>query len=165
MEADESFKRPGSVPFKWELRPGVPLPAGDVPNKPPPVSLPPSYTPSSTPLFSGASSDVRCPSDRWRFQRRVLDLARSGKHGNLVEEVELGCFLRGDKKRGRRSRGDREEEEESDEEVGDMVAELQTLARWSMSARKSLSPESPPVLLSSFRQRRDDADWAGYGLF
>lgn len=166
MAVDESFKRPGSVPFKWELRPGVPLPASNVPNKPPPVSLPPSYTPSSTPLFACAGSDVQYPSDRWRFQRRVLDLARSGRHGNLAEEVELGCFVIGDKKRGRRSRGVRvEEEEESDEDVGaDMIAELQTLARWSMSARKSLSPESPPVL-SSVGRRRDDADWAGYGLF
>lgn len=73
----------------------------------------------------------------------------------------------GDKNRGRWSRRLKDqEEEESDQEVGaDMVAELQTLARWSMSARKSLSPESPPVLLSSVGQTRDDADWAGYGLF
>ncbi|KAL6893732.1 hypothetical protein ACP4OV_007830 [Aristida adscensionis] len=38
MAPDESFKRPGSIPFKWEVQPGIPkqqpVVAGDLPPTP-----------------------------------------------------------------------------------------------------------------------------------
>ncbi|KAG7597857.1 hypothetical protein ISN44_As06g021650 [Arabidopsis suecica] len=69
VDGDDSFKRPGAVPFKWEIRPGVPKtrPGDDdqptllqPPNKLPPVKLkpfPPSNSPSpSSPFFSESRS-------------------------------------------------------------------------------------------------------------
>ena len=48
MALDESFKRPGTVPFKWEVQPGIPKqqqqqdPAGAPPATTPRLALPPA---------------------------------------------------------------------------------------------------------------------------
>ncbi|XP_066335208.1 uncharacterized protein [Miscanthus floridulus] len=47
MALDESFKRPGTVPFKWEVQPGIPKqqqqdPAGAPPSTTPRLALPPA---------------------------------------------------------------------------------------------------------------------------
>ncbi|OEL25582.1 hypothetical protein BAE44_0013398 [Dichanthelium oligosanthes] len=46
MAVDESFKRPGSIPFKWEVQPGIPKqdppPAGDDSTAAPAPGLPPT---------------------------------------------------------------------------------------------------------------------------
>ncbi|CAA0229868.1 hypothetical protein AtNW77_Chr1g0024361 [Arabidopsis thaliana] len=65
VDGDDSFKRPGAVPFKWEIRPGVPKtrPGDDDPallQPPPPNKLPPlklkSTPPSNSPSPSSSSS-------------------------------------------------------------------------------------------------------------
>ena len=66
MAVDESFKRPGSIPFKWEVQPGIPKqeapPAGDsttaatapgLPPATPRLALPPAARVSA--LASSAS--------------------------------------------------------------------------------------------------------------
>ena len=66
MAVDESFKRPGSIPFKWEVQPGIPKqeapPAGDsttaatapgLPPATPRLALPPAAR--ATELASSAS--------------------------------------------------------------------------------------------------------------
>lgn len=40
MNIDDSFKKPGAVPFKWEIRPGVPK-VRNQPKQPTPVIKPP----------------------------------------------------------------------------------------------------------------------------
>jgi hypothetical protein len=81
MTLDESFKRPGTVPFKWEVQPGIPKQqgaAGDVPPPPtsPRLALPPAArvaaplaTPHPQPSHSHRRSGGPCPrasSRRWR---------------------------------------------------------------------------------------------------
>ncbi|XP_020112086.1 proline-rich receptor-like protein kinase PERK7 [Ananas comosus] len=43
---DESFRRAGSIPFKWEIQPGVPKP---YPSSPSPSPKPPPHPPKLTP--------------------------------------------------------------------------------------------------------------------
>lgn len=50
---DESFKRPGSIPFKWEIQPGIPKPHKRTTNAQkqlPKLSPPPSYIGKQGPL-------------------------------------------------------------------------------------------------------------------
>ncbi|PWZ58758.1 hypothetical protein Zm00014a_019783 [Zea mays] len=73
MTLDESFKRPGTVPFKWEVQPGIPKQqgaAGDVPPPPtsPRLALPPAArvaaplaTPHPQPSHSHRRSGGPCP--------------------------------------------------------------------------------------------------------
>ncbi|XP_068649021.1 uncharacterized protein [Aristolochia californica] len=159
MAADDSFKRPGAVPFKWEISPGIPKPsssstASSHPQKlnPPPVG--PAFSPSASPLLL---RHFPSPSDQtFRVRRRHID------HSS-------GCFPvppLNRKKTHNPKMLDHGHDDEDD--CSHMIADLQTLARWSMSSRKSLSPDSPPLLSSlsrSLRRAHDDPDWAGYGLF
>lgn len=73
MDLDDSFKKPGAVPFKWEIKPGVPKPqqqqqCHNQPNHSPKLRPPPSrsfvFSPEDpwtrpTPVLS----------DKWRFDR------------------------------------------------------------------------------------------------
>ncbi|XP_022768126.1 POU domain, class 6, transcription factor 2-like [Durio zibethinus] len=198
MAVDDSFKKPGAVPFKWEIRPGVPkvqqqqkqheqsLPQKQKPQKPkqPPPPLPPPASPfinqRSLPTPAGASprqklkpppagsyllltpeprshsfrSTPRARSERWRFDQPT----RLGP-----ECVPPGCFpsplLR---QKGSKRRTQKPEP--------DYVLDLETLSRWSVSSRKSLSQfySSPASSFSSYRSSPRpvaDADWAGFGLF
>ena len=62
---DESFKRPGSIPFQWEIEPGIPkeddnINSARLPStpklSPPPSLLSPSFTSPATAILSGTSS-------------------------------------------------------------------------------------------------------------
>ncbi|XVF64508.1 hypothetical protein PTKIN_Ptkin09bG0175100 [Pterospermum kingtungense] len=209
MAIDDSFKRPGAIPFKWEIRPGVPKlqqqeqsPQKQQKPKPKPKpkqmqiqiqiqkQAPPALAPPASPFINQRSlptsprpppqshqqkhklkpppagsyllltteprshsfrSTPRARSERWRFDPP----ARLGP-----ECVSPGCFpsplLR---RKGSRKVAQKPE--------ADYVLDLETLSRWSVSSRRSLSPfYCSPV--SSFRSSPrpvPDTDWAGFGLF
>ncbi|URE43435.1 hypothetical protein MUK42_14390 [Musa troglodytarum] len=56
---DDSFKRPGRIPFQWEIRPGVPKPQ----HQPTPAASPPPTTSklSRPPCMTPPSSNARSP--------------------------------------------------------------------------------------------------------
>uniref|UniRef100_A0A0D9W169 Uncharacterized protein n=1 Tax=Leersia perrieri TaxID=77586 RepID=A0A0D9W169_9ORYZ len=73
MASDESFKRPGTIPFKWELQPGVPKQqphhGGDTSSSPAPAPaslllLPPRLL--ALPNTSGANILASTPSSSHR---------------------------------------------------------------------------------------------------
>ncbi|XP_058097452.1 uncharacterized protein LOC131242674 [Magnolia sinica] len=176
MDGDDSFKRPGSVPFKWEIQPGIPKEAHQNPishQKPHKLRPPPAgisfYPPDQGSLF------IRVPARSKSSERR-----RPRKSGpiNSPSIVSVGCFptsspiRKFEKKTTCR--------ETTDRVIGEIdVSNLQTLSRWTSSPRKSLSLfhgspspatsfRSPPA--TSFRSPplrapRDDVEWAAYGLF
>ncbi|CAK7346933.1 unnamed protein product [Dovyalis caffra] len=194
IEIDDSFKKPGAVPFKWEIRPGVPkiqqqqlqqkqlkkelLPPA-VPSPSPPfnhrrpspipqvqkqkLKPPPAgsiFLPSPEPRALSFRSAPRSRSERWRFEQptRVRP-----------ECVSPGCFpspllRRKESKRWTSTKIARPATEP------DYTSDLDTLSRWSISSRKSLSsfPDSPASSFSSYRSSPrpvSDAEWAGFGLF
>lgn len=60
MRMDESFKRPGSIPFKWEIQPGIPKPhTQSTTSSPWKTKLNP--TPSRTPPLSQSPSIFTSP--------------------------------------------------------------------------------------------------------
>lgn len=141
IEADESFKKAGAIPFKWEIRPGVPKlqhsqqqPQQQVSekNESRPIQLKP-------PPIAGARSD-----------RHVLTRPVASD----------GCFPRAtEKKKKKKQTGP------------DYLSDLETVSRWSVSSRKSISPFHDS-LSSSFSSRESsprrpvsDADWVGWALF
>ncbi|XWS25101.1 hypothetical protein CRYUN_Cryun27aG0042100 [Craigia yunnanensis] len=196
MAVDDSFKKPGAVPFKWEIRPGVPKiqqqqkqqqqqsPQKQQKQKQLPPPLPPPASPfinqrslptspgplhqqklkpppagsylllTTEPRSHSFRSTPRTRSERWRFDQPT----------QLPPEcVSPGCFpsplLR---RKGSKRRTQKTEQ--------DYVLDLETLSRWSVSSRRSLSPfyGSPVSSFSSFRSSPRpvaDAEWAGFGLF
>ncbi|KAG9457100.1 hypothetical protein H6P81_001608 [Aristolochia fimbriata] len=175
MAVDDSFKRPGSVPFKWEISPGIPKPTSPTPSSashklaPPPLASAFSPPPAFAPLFlrrGGGGGGNMSHHRTARVTRRSAEHSAAGcfpvppplnrktlKAHNQKPQLDLG-------------RGGTDTDDEND--CADMMADLQTLARWSMSSRKSLSPDSPPLVSSlgkSLRRAHDDPDWAAYGLF
>ncbi|GMN45546.1 hypothetical protein TIFTF001_014723 [Ficus carica] len=170
MGVDDYFRKAGSVPFKWEIKPGVPR-VETQQQVPPRLKEPPSPQPKLRPPPAGLAfvpplletrsrsfrSARKIRSERWRFEQ--------------PDTVASGCFPSYQllKKKGSSKR----ETAESDDTV-----ELETLARWSVSSRKSLissfrdstsSPSSSSSNNSSSQQSSprvvSDADWAGFGLF
>ncbi|KAK7318036.1 hypothetical protein RJT34_02733 [Clitoria ternatea] len=135
VEDDDSFKKPGAVPFKWEIKPGLPIVQQKLHHKPESPSLkltppPPVGCYLCSPVDSRTrsfQSTPRARSDRWRFERPLL---------RPTESVSMGClfspFLRRLRSRERVTKRVVEEE--------DYASELETLGRWSLSSRKSLSP-------------------------
>ncbi|XP_004290900.1 PREDICTED: uncharacterized protein LOC101291591 [Fragaria vesca subsp. vesca] len=187
---DYDFTKPGAIPFQWEIRPGVPkvqhqkqpppppLPPPQVceynlsPLKPPPagsVFVPPGE-PRTRSFRSGNATRTR--SERWRFEKPNI-LARGPE---IVSSP--GCFLspllrrKLSGKKGK-SGGARTVPEPAPKSEPDCSSDLETLARWSVSSRKSLlSPfrdsQSSMSSYSSYRSSPrpvSDAEWAGFGLF
>lgn len=204
MEVDDSFKKPGAIPFKWEIKPGVPKLQHHHKNQPPPppppplqsrsnnmtqhhcsssssptstgpavaapqkLKLPPSGSllylrPSPEPRASSFRSAPRTRSDRWRFDQPI-----TFRRGESVSSA--GCFFSpllrrksSVKRWSSRPRADSEP---------DYTSELETLARWSVSSRKSFaSPFRDSPSSSSYSSYQSsprpvsDAEWAGFGLF
>lgn len=184
MAVDDSCRKPGAVPFKWEIRPGVPKIRQHQQKKPPqgpqtqPLS-PPTFVqrPSSSPAppqklkpppaaFSVPSpldsrtqsfrSAPRTRSERWRTDR-----VRS-------ESVSPGCFF---SPLLRRKEGKRKVHVPRPESEPGCLSDLQTLPRWSVSSRQSFSPICASPASSSFSSYKSsprhvsDAEWAGFGLF
>ncbi|ESR47494.1 hypothetical protein WN944_008223 [Citrus x changshan-huyou] len=184
MTIDDSCRKPGAVPFKWEIRPGVPKiqqqqplkkltpepplsPAVEFDNhtrsspaplqklRPPPAAL--HFFPPVEPRSQSFRSTPRTRSERWRFEKPLRP-----------DCVSPGCFpapllrQKASKKRVLLPRPESEPGYSSD---------LETLARWSVSSRKTLSPFTASPASSSFSSYKSsprpvvDAEWAGFGLF
>nr|GMC56988.1 F-box only protein 11-like [Ipomoea batatas]GMD52097.1 F-box only protein 11-like [Ipomoea batatas]GME19748.1 F-box only protein 11-like [Ipomoea batatas] len=184
MVVDGSFKKAGTVPFKWEIRPGVPKsnssdllqlkyreeeeppsnhsrPDLHTPRmlRPPPAGRL-YYQPSPAEPRSGSfRSAPRTRSERYRF-----DLS------GITQPVVGGCFPSPLLKRvtATRRTGKALPEPEPD-----YCSDLETLPRWSASSRKSVSPFSPQSPFSSSFSSNEsssprpvsDAEWAGFALF
>ncbi|KAI3442693.1 uncharacterized protein J3R85_000940 [Psidium guajava] len=205
MAIDDSFKKPGAVPFKWEVRPGVPKvqhqhhrhrqspllqpllpeegpPAPDqrpsLPKlKPPPAGPAPKFL-SPLELRAGSfRSAPRSRSERWRLGPPMLGQPERVSPGP-------GCFpavslsrRKESKRRGARRTGPEPEPEPEP----DCTSDLETLSRFSVSTRRSLSPcsssyrsvqSSPRLSFSSYMRSSQssprcmgDPEWAGFGLF
>lgn len=165
MAVDESFRQPGAIPFKWEIRPGVPKvqhrhqqpgnhqrSSTNPPQKlRPPPSSPRSNFPPLPEFQTGTfRSAPRARSDRWIFDQPAV--------------VSVGCFpapLMSRKDSKKRIVKLPEPMFNSDIEI---------LTRRSFSFRRAPSPflASPSSSYSSYgsspRPVRD-SDWAGFGLF
>ncbi|XP_008807682.1 uncharacterized protein At4g04980-like [Phoenix dactylifera] len=117
MRMDESFKRPGSIPFKWEIQPGIPKPHShsnpssplETKLSPPPSRTPPSPSPSifTSPLrpklsplpYSTPPSPFQSPttprsSSASPSKRRGHHILQSKIHAfsHEVAVVSQGCF-------------------------------------------------------------------------
>ncbi|XP_022772464.1 bromodomain-containing protein 4-like [Durio zibethinus] len=193
MAVDDSFKKPGVVPFKWEIRPGVPkvqqqpkqqeqLPLKQKKQQPPPLPPPASTfinqrslpTPPGPPHQQKlkpppAGSYLLLTPDPRGHSFSSTPCARSERW--LFDQparlrpqcVSPGCFPSPLLRRKRSKRRTQKPEP-------DYVLDLGTLSRWSVSSRRSLSPYygSPASSLSSFRSSPRpvaDAEWAGFRLF
>ncbi|KAI3726566.1 hypothetical protein L1987_66364 [Smallanthus sonchifolius] len=154
MDIDDSFTKPGSVPFKWEIRPGVPKP------HPPPSNhrTSPLKPPPSSPTYFHFPSP-RTQSSRFQFDRH--------KPVGQPDVVSSGCF------QARKGYSQRKTNKLHVNPI--YKSDLEALSEWSMSTRKSGSPlcKDSPLSSSSFSSYRSsprmvgvsDAEWAGYGLF
>jgi len=191
VEIDDSFKKPGAVPFKWEIRPGVPKIQRQQkqqkkelsPPTLPSPSLPFNHRrPSPTPQVQKqklkpppARSVFLPPPEPRAHSFRSVPRSRSGRwrfeqptHVR-PECVSPGCFpsplLRRKDSKRRTSAGIAKPASEPD-----YTSDLDTLSRWSISSRKSFSSfrDSPASSFSSYQSSPrpvSDAQWAGFGLF
>ncbi|KAE8100689.1 hypothetical protein FH972_018560 [Carpinus fangiana] len=179
MAVDDSFTKPGAVPFKWETKPGVPklqqlhqqqtssYHGTELPTPPQKLRPPPSgsyFLPPLEPRTRSIRASPRTRSERWRFDQPTTLV------GLGPDVVSPGCFLSsflGRKFEKRRPRI----RKMCPASEPDYTSDLETLSRWSVSSRKSLSPfqDSPSSSFSSSYQSSprpmSDADWAGFGLF
>lgn len=149
MATDDYFKQPGSIPFKWEIRPGVPKPE----NHHKPSS---NHRSSSLKPPPSSPTSFHFPSSRFQLDKSKM---------TQPDVVSLGCFhtRKGDSQRKtNKLRVDRV-----------YKSDIEALSQWSMSTRKSGSPFYDSPVSSSFSSYRSspemvsvsDAEWAGYGLF
>ncbi|XP_038899347.1 uncharacterized protein LOC120086669 [Benincasa hispida] len=159
MDVDEFYRQPAAVPFKWEIKPGVPKnhhrlrhsPTHSPPQHHQKLKPPPSVSNFLHPSNSLHSSS-RTRSDRWRFSQ--------------PEQVSSGCFP--SPLPNRKSAKSLSRNPEPDYSSG-----LESLSRWSVSSRKSISPfrysvSSSPSSYSSYHSSprpTSDTEWAGFGLF
>ncbi|KAA8538404.1 hypothetical protein F0562_028050 [Nyssa sinensis] len=153
MVMDDSFKKPGAVPFKWEIRPGVPK-LQQPESKHHHRSFLEQQQQSATHhrSFSCAPQKLRPPPSGSYFQPPPPELrslsfrsaprSRSERHrfdGLILARPESvsssGCFptplrkRKEDKKRAHKPKPE-----------PDYTSDLETLSRWSGSSQKSLSP-------------------------
>ncbi|XP_010912538.1 uncharacterized protein [Elaeis guineensis] len=117
MRMDESFKRPGSIPFKWEIQPGIPKPDTQSTTSspwttklsPPPSMTPPSQSPRiftsplrpklsplpySTPPSPFQSPSIARSASASPSKRRGHQILQSKIHAfsHEVAVVSQGCF-------------------------------------------------------------------------
>ncbi|KAK2351880.1 hypothetical protein QL285_096895 [Trifolium repens] len=160
MEDDDSFKKPGAIPFKWEIKPGLPIPhhhnlleSPSLKLRPPPLG---SYKLSPVePRTRSFRSSPKVRSERWRFEKPLAQ-------PEIV--ASSGCFFSPFLKRLGRTKTTPKRVVEPD-----YTSELEMLGRWSFSSTtKSLSPFRPSTVSSSIAsspQPVGDVEWAGFGLF
>ncbi|XP_060198282.1 uncharacterized protein LOC132627141 [Lycium barbarum] len=173
IEADESFKKAGAIPFKWEIRPGVPKLQYSQPSTSP-LSHDIPETPRKLRPPPAASFSFQPPNPEPRTRSfRSAPRARSERHYLLTRPsmgvvASDGCFPSNTKKKKKKRSKKTGPEPESEP---DYMSDLETVSRWSVSTRKSVSPFRDS-LSSSFsshesspRQPVSDADWLGFALF
>lgn len=182
MERDDSFRKPGAIPFKWEIRPGVPK---NLQHQPHQCLISDdnnrSYSLPTTPHTRKLTPPPSCftpPPDLRTPSFHSTSWVRS--HRNRVNppllthrpnSVSTGCFLSPwfRRKWGKKRSVFKPKLEPQPDP--DYSSELETIARWSMSTRKSRSPLWDSLSSSSFSSQRSsprpvgDAEWAGFGLF
>ncbi|XP_041993805.1 uncharacterized protein LOC121744084 [Salvia splendens] len=73
MKNDDSFKKPGSIPFKWEIRPGVPKPPLNATG-----SLPASRSVSEPDYYS----DLEISSRWFVSSRKTVPTSSPSIHGS-----------------------------------------------------------------------------------
>lgn len=160
MAIDDSFRKPGVIPFEWEIKPGVPkvrqekqVLLSSTQKLIPPPSCSPVLSPSE-PRIRSFRSASRTRSERWRFESQT---------------VSVGCFP-SPLFNWRNSTTNKKVTKKMGSEP---EADLEKQSRWSASSRKSLfSPlHNSPSSTSSFSSYKssprplNDAEWAGFGLF
>ncbi|RDY08365.1 hypothetical protein CR513_07407, partial [Mucuna pruriens] len=165
VDDGDSFKKPGAVPFKWEVKPGLPivqqklhhqkLESPSLKLRPPPPAGSYLLSPAE-PRTRSFRSTPRDRSDRWRFERPLLARA---------ESVSSGCFFSPVFRRLQRRKTVPKRVVEED-----YTSELETLGRWSLSSTKSLSlspfrASTASSSVASSPRPVSDAEWAGFGLF
>ncbi|KAF9599831.1 hypothetical protein IFM89_001777 [Coptis chinensis] len=162
MVIDESFKRSGSIPFKWEVQPGIPKASPNGTSHAPPLKLRP---PPSEFYYSDSTHQSITPT---RSGRRLFHRFNSQRSISTTSSVvSSGCFPSPSVKVKHKVGKKNINKAGSELELG-YVSDLETLARWSVSTEKSLSPsdESP-----SFLSERSppppamNSEWAAFGLF
>ncbi|KAJ7959163.1 serine/arginine repetitive matrix protein 1 [Quillaja saponaria] len=171
MALDDSFRKPGTVPFKWEVKPGVPKveEQSDILHprrsssqklRPPPAPTGSNYFTPTEPRTPSLRLNSRARADRLPFG---LPITRPDP---VSVSPDAGCFISPfirlllNKKLQRRIPETKPEP--------DYTSDLETLSRWSASSRKSFSPFSDASSSSSRHSSPrpvNDADWAGFGLF
>ncbi|XVE55291.1 hypothetical protein DITRI_Ditri03aG0147000 [Diplodiscus trichospermus] len=180
MAVDDSFKKPGAVPFKWEIRPGVPkvqhqlkrqeqslpLKQKHLKQKQPPPPLPPP----ASPFINLRSS----PTPAGPPQQR-LKPPPTGSYLLLTPEPRSQSFRSTPRARSERWRFDQParvrpesispgcfpspllrrkgSKRRTPKPETDYVSDFETHSRWSVSSRRSLSPfySSPASSFSSVR--------------
>lgn len=194
MTIDDSFKRPGAIPFKWEIRPGVPKLHHQSPSL--------QQSPSSNLRHSllqhhqqqkqqSINRHRSCPTTPIKLspppsgfyfrpmppEPRACSTPRSRPDPLIHARPEIvdsgSCFpsplvlirRKGDRKRSRTPKPESKFEP-------DYTSDLETLSRWSGSTRKSASLFRDSPLSSSFSSYQsssprpvNDAEWAWLGLF
>ncbi|KAI8551418.1 hypothetical protein RHMOL_Rhmol06G0184200 [Rhododendron molle] len=193
MTIDDSFKKPGAIPFKWEIRPGVPK----LNHQSPSPQQSPSFILRSSLLQHHQQQKQQsinhhrsCPTTPIKLspppsgfhfrppppepRSRSTPRGRPDRSIFAPPDINVGsgsCFpspsvlirRKGDKKRSRRPKPESEFEP-------DYTSDLETLSRWSGSTRKSASlfRDSPSSSFSSYRSSPrpvSDDEWAWLGLF
>ncbi|XP_059630229.1 uncharacterized protein LOC132273248 [Cornus florida] len=188
MAIDDSFKKEGTVPFKWEIRPGVPkiqqqqgqrsshdrlfqlqqwqssdhsrsFPSTSQKLKPPPSGL---YFQAPPERHARSSRSIpQNRAERHRFDRPILA---------QPECVSPGCFPTPLRRKDNNKKGIRRPKPEFESEP-DYTSDLDTLSRWSGSTRRFISPFRDSPSSASFSSYRSsprpvsDVEWAGFGLF
>ncbi|CAL0319421.1 unnamed protein product [Lupinus luteus] len=166
----DSFKKQGAVPFKWEIRPGVPIihhhQNPRVQSEPMPTQLRPP--PAGSYLFSPVQTRTRSfrslpkiRSDRFRFDRPLLSRPESGS---------TGCFFSPFLKRlksNKKTVPNQYNNPNSESDYG--LKEIEMLSRWSCSSKKSISPfrasTTSSYSITSSPGPISDAEWASFSLF
>ncbi|KAL5714522.1 hypothetical protein ACHQM5_016471 [Ranunculus cassubicifolius] len=170
---DESFKRAGAVPFKWEVQPGIPKSLPNyTPSTPSRLAPPPSESEfyfAPTPKRSLAPTRSLSRLAPTRSLSRLLTRLKSHGSSRTSVLLSLGCFpgpcvnKRSFKVNTTEKSGD---ESESDSEY-DNITEI--LDSWSNSPQKLTdSPLRDSASSSSERSSpppSDDVHWAAFGLF
>ncbi|KAK1371159.1 Pistil-specific extensin protein [Heracleum sosnowskyi] len=168
MAADDSFVTPGSIPFRWEIRPGVPK----IYHR----ELSPPFHQQEVDRYHNTTRPSSVPGTPQK-----LKPPPAGYYSNLhrapeirpyeTQSVSQGCFPTSPLLRQKSKRKGIKKllKPEFGSEWGYSL-DLETLARWSESSWKSFafydSPSSSSF--SSFRSSPRpacDAEWAGFGLF
>lgn len=189
MAVDDSFIKPGTVPFKWEIRPGVPKQPQNPKQQPPLPPLPPPPPPS--PFINNQRSLPKLPGPLCAPPQK-LKPPPAGSYLLRTSEPRTHSFRPTPRSHSERWRFDRPvrvqpefishgclpspllrrkgSKRRSQKSEPDYVSDLETLSWWSVSSRKSLSPfyGSPTSSFSSFRSSPRlvaDVEWAGFGLF
>ncbi|KAF1871608.1 hypothetical protein Lal_00020402 [Lupinus albus] len=167
----DSFKKPGAVPFKWEIKPGVPI-IHHHHNNPRVHSEPPSPKlrppPPGSYLFSPVQTRSRSfrsvpkiRSDRFRFDRPLL---------SRPESASAGCFFSPFLRRLRSNKKNIPNRSNNPENKPNCkYEEIETLSRWSLSSKKSLSPfrasTASSYSITTSPGPISDAEWAGFSIF